>query len=115
MQIPPSPKAKSRRFALYAPVVLLIVLLTCLQLASPSDALEEIPFERAPSLAPPGNRVLNPQAVLETDEGKYLPVYSWDLQSGDFDEYGRACDQWYLQHYAIEQVSNATLQTNCHG
>jgi hypothetical protein len=115
MQIPSYPRTINQRFALYTPVFLLVILLLGLRLASPADAPVEIPFERAPSLLPPGVRVLNHQAVLETDEGKYLPVYSWDLQSGDFAEYGRACDEWYLQHYAIEQVSEANLQTNCHG
>lgn len=114
MRIPVSLKAVSKRLALYAPILLLAVLLTCLRFA-PSNASLSVPFERAPSLAPPGFRVLNQQAVLETDEGKYLPVYSWDFQSGDFAEYGRACDEWYLQHYPIEQVSEATFQTNCHG
>jgi hypothetical protein len=115
MRIPSSPKAINKRLSLYAPILLLVLLLIGLRIAAPSDAPLAVPFERAPSLAPPGFRVLNQQAVLETDEGNYLPVYGWDLQAGDFADYGQACDEYYLTHYAIEQVSEATFQTNCHG
>jgi len=107
--------AFTKRLPLYATAVLLMFLLAGLKANSHTDQTLDVRLDRPPSLAPPGHRMLNEQAVLETDEGKYLPVYTWDLQSGDFEEYGQACDEYYLQHYAIEQVSQASLQTNCHG
>lgn len=107
--------AFTKRLPLYIPIVLLGLLLAGLKARLDTAPTAELKFDRPPSLMPPGNRVLNEQSVLETDEGKYLPVYTWDLQSGDFNEYGQACDEYYLQHYAIEQVSQASLQTNCHG